>query len=118
MKRCNGFRTLAFAFYAIFLGLHPIVGWASTLLVTSGNTVGSYNPNTGAAINASLITGVTSPVGLAVTGSHLLVSSVADDTIGKYGEIGVSVQILTKHLPFHAVIVSRTREIALIPVPA
>jgi len=84
MKYSHGIRALCFAFLGAAAGLLPSVGWASTLLVASGNTVGSYNPNTGAPFNESLIAGVTSPVGLAVTGSHLLVSSVFDDTIGKY----------------------------------
>lgn len=53
-----------------------------------GTTIGEYT-NTGATVNASLISGLNHPVGLALSGSDLFVSNPgpgnsANGTIGKY----------------------------------
>ena len=49
-----------------------------------GGTIGEYNATTGAAINASLITGVGEPEGIAVSGSNLFVVNGYVDTVGEY----------------------------------
>jgi len=47
------------------------------------NTVGEYNATTGAAINASLITGLNGPCGIALSGNNLFVVNIGG-TVGKY----------------------------------
>ncbi len=49
-----------------------------------GDFVGEYNPQTGAAINDSFITGVSYPSGLALTGNHLFVASQFDSIVSEY----------------------------------
>jgi WD40 repeat protein len=54
---------------------------------TANNTIGAYDANTGAEINASFITGLSGPKGLAVSGSTLFVANSSfpgSGTIGKY----------------------------------
>ena len=46
--------------------------------------VGKYDAKTGAAINASFITGLNGPAGLAVLGNTLFVARNAGNTVGKY----------------------------------
>jgi hypothetical protein len=43
-----------------------------------------YNATTGAAINASFITGLSEPEGLAVSGNDLFVVNTLADTVGEY----------------------------------
>jgi hypothetical protein len=47
-----------------------------------GGTVGEYDAATGAAINANLVTGLSDPFGLAVSGNTLFVAD--GDTVGEY----------------------------------
>ena len=47
-------------------------------------TVGEYDATTGAAINASFITGLSFPWGLALSGNNLLVANSASNTVGEY----------------------------------
>jgi hypothetical protein len=49
-----------------------------------GETVGEYNAQTGAAIDASLITGLNLPTGIAIAGSKLYVANSGNGTIGEY----------------------------------
>ena len=46
--------------------------------------VGEYDATTGAAINASFITGLRNPFGLAVLGNTLFVANFSSGTVGKY----------------------------------
>jgi hypothetical protein len=57
------------------------------IFVTSGNTVGEYDAATGAVVNASLITGLDGPSGLALSGSDLFVANFNSGTIGEYNAI-------------------------------
>ena len=63
---------------------------AQTLYVANGtgNTVGEYNATTGAAINATLITGLSGPnggpYGLAVASNSLYVTTANGTTVGQY----------------------------------
>ena len=50
----------------------------------SGNTVGKYDATTGAAINASFITGLNFPYGLAVLGDTLFVANEGGATVSEY----------------------------------
>jgi len=52
-----------------------------------GNTIGKYDVNTGATISAALVTGVSSPWGIAVSGSTLFVASTSQGTIGEYDAV-------------------------------
>jgi len=54
------------------------------LYVGQGATVGEYNATTGAAINASLITGLSEAEGVALSGSDLFVAEQGNNTIGEY----------------------------------
>ena len=54
------------------------------LYIASGTTVGSYNQNTGKALNASLITGLNDPEGLAVASGDLFVVDHGDGVVGEY----------------------------------
>jgi hypothetical protein len=70
----------------------PKSAHAQVIYVANANagTIGEYNASTGAAINASLVTGLSNPFGLAVDGSgHLYVASAnsgnsGSGTIGEY----------------------------------
>lgn len=64
----------------------------NTLYVVSGDvgtngTVGAYTTS-GTVLNASLITGLNNPLGLAVSGSSIFVSSYTGGTVGKYDLTG------------------------------
>jgi hypothetical protein len=50
----------------------------------SGADLGAYNPTTGAAFNASLVTGLNSPVGVALSGNTLFVSNQIGNNVGAY----------------------------------
>ena len=62
----------------------------SNLFVTNdaAGTIGEYNATTGATVNASLVSGLSNPVGIAVAGSNLFVVSAGNadgyGTIGEY----------------------------------
>jgi hypothetical protein len=47
-------------------------------------TIGVYNATTGAAINASFVTGLSEPGALAVSGNALFVANFKTQTVGKY----------------------------------
>jgi len=47
------------------------------------NTVSEYNATTGASINASFITGLNGPTGLALSGNTLFVSNFYSGTVGE-----------------------------------
>ena len=68
---------------------------AQTIFVTNseppGNSIGSYNGVTGAAINASLVTGLSNPYGLALSGENLYVGSLGSGRIGQYTVLGTTV---------------------------
>jgi WD40 repeat protein len=51
---------------------------------TNSGTVGLYNASTGAAINSSFITGLNSPLGLAISGNNLFVANFGNGTVGEY----------------------------------
>ena len=59
---------------------------ADQLLVTNAgtNTIGAYDATTGAVVNATFITGLSSPTGIAVSGSNLFVANAFANTIGEY----------------------------------
>jgi hypothetical protein len=69
---------------------HAIAMSGGNLFVTNGDSgnpagaVGKYNATTGATINANFITGLTTPIGLAISGANLFVADVTDNTVGKY----------------------------------
>ena len=48
------------------------------------STVGEYDPNSGAAINATLVSGAISPIELAISGNNLYVANDGSDSIGLY----------------------------------
>jgi hypothetical protein len=49
------------------------------------NTIGEYNATTGATINSSFISsGLSSPVGIALSGGNLFVTNIGNNTIGEY----------------------------------
>jgi glucose/arabinose dehydrogenase len=60
--------------------------------VTSGSdgTIGEYTTS-GATVNASLISGLNQPFGIAVSGSNLFVTNSAGGTIGEYTTSGATV---------------------------
>jgi DNA-binding beta-propeller fold protein YncE len=47
-------------------------------------TIGEYNTTTGATINASLVSGLNTPLGIAVSGGNLFVANLSTNTIGEY----------------------------------
>ncbi len=66
-------------------------GTAGQIFVTDGiNTVGEYTTS-GATVNASLISGLNNPQGMAVSGSDLFVTNIGADTIGEYTTTGATV---------------------------
>jgi hypothetical protein len=56
----------------------------------SGNSIGEYTTS-GATVNASLITKLSSPSGIAVSGSNLFVANGPTNTIGEYTTSGATV---------------------------
>src|ERR1022692_3698910 len=48
------------------------------------NTIGEYNATTGATVNASLVSGLSSPEGIAVSGGDLFVVNENTNTIREY----------------------------------
>jgi hypothetical protein len=58
--------------------------------IYTNGTIGEYNATTGAAINASLVTGLNQPAAVAVSGNNLFVSSYAfNSDSGAGGIVGV-----------------------------
>ena len=55
-----------------------------------GNTVGDYTTS-GATVNASLITGLNGPTGIALSGSNLFVANTGTSTVGEYTTSGTTV---------------------------
>src|SRR5205823_9415000 len=51
---------------------------------SSGNTIGEYDATTGAAINASLVSGLSLPQDVVVSGGNLFVSNAAGGTPRQY----------------------------------
>jgi hypothetical protein len=82
-------RPLLRAFYPFVIGIAVL--WAvprnahAQLYVTqSGDSVGEYNTTTGEVINASFITGLDLPIGLALRGNTLFVVNFGPGTVGEY----------------------------------
>jgi DNA-binding beta-propeller fold protein YncE len=89
----SNWRPLLRAFYPFLIAIAAL--WAmpknahAQLYVTevpgdNGGVVDKYDAKTGAAINASFITGLGFPLGLAVLGNKLFVVDFASGTVGKY----------------------------------
>ena len=79
--------------FAVLLGLLSTnAARADEILVTNltTNTVGKYTTS-GATVNAALISGLSGPEGIAVSGSDLFVTNFATGTIGKYTTSGATV---------------------------
>src|SRR5450759_3276105 len=79
--------------FAVLLGLLSMNAAHAQIFVvnTSADTIGEYT-NSGATVNASLVSGLTVPWGIAVSGSNLFVTSSGngtsgDGTIGEYNAI-------------------------------
>ena len=53
-------------------------------------TIGEYTTS-GATVNSALITGLDGPIGIAVSGGNLFITSILDGTIGEYTTSGVTV---------------------------
>ncbi len=50
----------------------------------SNGTVAVYDAVTGGVVNASFITGLNSPLGLAISGNNLFVANFGSGTVGEY----------------------------------
>ena len=50
----------------------------------SSGTIGEYNATTGATINASPVSGLSSLFGIAISGGNLFVANAGNSTIGEY----------------------------------
>ena len=61
------------------------------ILVTNGSTVGEYDATTGAVLNAPLVSGLSTPYSLAVSGPYLFVVNQGTGTIGEYTATGAVV---------------------------
>jgi DNA-binding beta-propeller fold protein YncE len=59
-------------------------------VANSNGTIGEYDATTGAVINASLISGFSDPVSLAVSGPNLFVADSGAGTIGQYTTSGAA----------------------------
>jgi hypothetical protein len=57
---------------------------------TANGTIGEYTTS-GATVNASLVSGLNSPIGIAVSGSDLFVTNQGSGTIGEYTTSGTTV---------------------------
>jgi hypothetical protein len=76
----------------VIVALSVVPGTAhGQIFVTNGGngspgagSVGKYDATTGATLNAALVTGLSNPIGIAVSGSNLLVANNLTGTIGEY----------------------------------
>jgi hypothetical protein len=77
---------------AALLGLLPISAAHAQIFVANfyGDSVGEYNLD-GSTVNASLISGLDNPEGIAVSGSDLFVTNSGNGTIGEYTTSGATV---------------------------
>ena len=57
----------------------------------SSGAIGEYNAATGATVNATLISGLNGPGGIAISGGNLFVANFASGTIGEYTLSGETV---------------------------
>ena len=92
MRFCQP-KVIASGLSAVLLGLLSASGArADTVFVTNvfGNTMGEYT-TAGATVNAALISGLSSPYGIAVSGSDLFVTNDGAGTIGEYTTAGATV---------------------------
>jgi hypothetical protein len=82
----------AFVVLALAILARPAIARSDTIfVVNSGSgTIGEY-ADSGATLNASLITGLNSPNGIALSGSDLFVANSGDGTIGEYTTSGATV---------------------------
>jgi DNA-binding beta-propeller fold protein YncE len=86
----SNWRPLLRALYAFLITIAVL--WAmprnahAQLYVTqfTGNSVSEYDTKTGALINASFITGLNGPIGLALSGNTLFVVNQGNGTVGEY----------------------------------
>ena len=64
-----------------------------TLFVVNNGSanVGTYDATTGAVINASLLSGFSSPYGIAVSGSNVYVTDASNGTVGEYTTSGTTI---------------------------
>lgn len=71
---------------ALFLGsLLTAAAYGQIYVANFGTgTIGKYDATTGAAINASLVSGLNGPIGIALSGGHLYVANSGAGTIGEY----------------------------------
>src|SRR5450759_1108227 len=79
--------------FAVLLGLLSMNAAHAQIFVvnTSADTIGEYT-NSGATVNASLVSGLNEPLGIAVSGSNLFVTNgyggtTGAGTIGEYNAI-------------------------------
>ena len=104
--------------YAMALALAVTCGLAATVQAQNliyvankgNNTIGEYT-NSGSALNASLITGLYSPYGIAISGNDLFVANFTSDIIGEYTTSGATVNadLITG--------LAKPEGVALVPVP-
>jgi hypothetical protein len=82
-------RTLWSSLSIIFLGtvLAPQTHGQIFVTNTGTGTIGEYDYNTGGTINASLVSGLSFPWGIAVSGANLYVANNTAETIGEYNAI-------------------------------
>jgi hypothetical protein len=77
--------------FAVLLGLlSHNAARADLLFVTNSGTIGEYT-TAGATVNPALISGLSRPFGIAVSGSDLFVTNAGNDTIGQYTTGGATV---------------------------
>src|SRR5450759_2224415 len=79
--------------FAVLLGLLSMNAAHAQIFVTnySAGTIGEYNTS-GGTVDASLVSGLSFPLGIAVDGSNLFVTNPIDfTTIGKYTTSGATV---------------------------
>lgn len=82
----------ALVFIAIMSTLAPGIARAGVLYVSTDNgKIGTYDSASGAAINASLVTGLSSPYGLAVGGGNIYVGNTGTGGLLKYTTAGAMV---------------------------
>jgi hypothetical protein len=93
MKAKTKLSVCARSAFALLLGtlcIKPATAYANIFVTGLNGTIGEYT-NSGAVVNASLITGLSTPVGIAVSGNFLYVTSRDGGTIGKYTVTGQTV---------------------------
>lgn len=89
-SRASFFLVIGLPMWVVLWGKPETVSAQIYVVNTASGTIGEYT-TAGATVNASLISGLDSPIGLAVSGGYIYVSSPTNFRVGEYTTAGATV---------------------------